>query len=60
MAFGVNAAQKNGEEGVAMLEEYRDSLEGGSDQVEKVEEVGGMTASDIDELIKEINQPSAE
>ena len=64
LAFGVNAALKSGEErsgdAVAMLEEYRDSLEGGSDRVEKVEEAGGMTADDVDELIKEINQPSAE
>ena len=55
---------KNGEEGngnaVAMLEEYRDSLEGSPDRVEKTEEVGGMTADDVDELIKEIGQPSAE
>lgn len=64
LVFGVNVAPKNGEEGngnaVAMLEEYRDSLEEGSDRVEKTEEVGGMTADDVDELIKEINQPSAE
>ena len=64
LVFGVNAAPKNGEEGngnaVAMLEEYRDSLEEGSDRVEKTEEVGDMTADDVDELIKEINQPSAE
>ncbi|MCR4753590.1 MAG: hypothetical protein K5837_04215 [Candidatus Saccharibacteria bacterium] len=64
LVFGVNAAPKNGEEGngnaVAMLEEYRDSLKESPDRVEKTEEVGGMTADDVDELIKEINQPSAE
>lgn len=64
LAFSVNAALKNSEEGngdaVAMLEEYRDSLEESPDRVERIEEVGGMTADDLDELIKEINQPSAE
>ncbi len=63
LAFGVNAA-KSGEEGngdaVAMLEEYRDSLEENPDRVEKTEEVGGMTTDDMDELIKEINQSSVE
>ena len=63
LAIGVKASNNNvdsKERTVAILEEHRDSLEGDSSETNRAEEVGGITANDIDKILEDINQSSVE